>query len=238
MIGTTTGNGNGIPSLWLRMLLLACLVSPVTLLAQGSPEADEAHPSRGPADATVTVVEYAEFECDQCRDMHATLTQVLEAYPDQVRLVFRQLPLNTVHPHSQKAAEASLCAFDQNGFWEYHDALFVNAKDLGVDSLKRWAGVINLDRERFDTCLDDGEKADAVREDIRAAISAGAYSTPTLYINDRMLTGNWAYRDVVHAIEGELFRLLGEEFIPQDQKGSNDGDRGPLLLDRSLFQGQ
>lgn len=237
MTETKKGHRGTIPCLSIGILLVGLLASTTAMRAQELSGGDE-HPSRGSGDAMVTIVEYAEFECAQCRDMHATLTRVLETYPDQVRLVFRQLPLNTVHPHSQKAAEASLCAFDQNGFWEYHDALFVNAEDLGVDSLKHWAGVINLDRDRFDTCLDSGEKAEAVREDIRAAVDAGAYSTPTLYINDRMLTGNWEYRDVAHAIEGELFRLLGEEFSPQDQKGPNDADPGPLLLDRSLLQGQ
>jgi protein-disulfide isomerase len=227
------------PFLSIGILLCGLLAATEVLLAQEPASRNEPHPTRGSEGAIVTIVEFAEFECEQCRDMHATLTQVLETYPDQVRIVFRQLPLNTVHPHSQKAAEASLCAFDQNGFWEYHDALFVNAKDLGVDSLKHWADVINLDRDRFDICLDSGEKAEAVREDIRAAIDDGAYSTPTLYINGRMMTGNWEYRDVSHVIEGELFRLLGEEFRPpQDQKGPDDADPGPLLLDRSLFQGQ
>lgn len=195
-----------------------------------------AHPAIGPESALVTIVEFADFQCGQCRDMYATLKTVLENYPMQVRLVFRQLPLATVHPLARQAAQASLCAFEQNGFWEYHDALFGNAEDLESETLRKWAGLIGLDLERFDACLRGGEKAEAVREDIQAAIDAGAYSVPTLYINGQMMTGNWAYRDVARVIDNELFRLLGEEIQGTRPKGADDGDPGQLLHDRSVFQ--
>jgi len=174
-------------------------------LAQGGPGQ---HPSLGPADAPVTIVEFGDFECSQCADMHATLGRILEDYPEAVRLVFRQLPLNTIHPNAEKAAEASLCAFDQGQFWAYHDLLFGSPGSLGVESLRTRASDLELDRELFDACLDNGEKSVLVMADIEDALDAGAFSSPTLLINGAMLTGNWSYRDVARRVDAELFRLL------------------------------
>lgn len=223
-------------SMW---VLGGFLIAAIGARGETTIETDE-HPSRGPVEATVTIVEFADFECKQCRDMYLTLKTVQENYPDQVRLVFRQLPLNTIHSHAQRAAEASLCAFEQGGFWEYHDALFGNADDLTMDSLNYWAGIIGLDVERFGDCLAGGAKAAAVRRDIEDAIARGAYSTPTLYINEQMLTGNWPYREVARMIEAELFRQLEEDLDPpllEDVlEGAEDGDPGPLLHDRPILQ--
>jgi len=194
-----------------RQPVLAALVWFLAPAVQGIHVDTEGHPSRGAAAAAVTIVQFGDFECSRCRDMDATLKTFGENYPDQVRLVFRQLPLNSVHPHAQKAAEASLCALEQERFWEYHDLLFGNQEALGIDALKARAAVLGLDTERFDACLDSGEMAEAVDRDIQAAIDAGAYSTPTLYINGQMLTGSWPYRDVERLIEAELFRIMGEE---------------------------
>lgn len=193
------------------LLLTALLGVAVSSDAQGIVVPTQGHPSRGSADAPVTIVEFGDFQCPHCGGMYATLKLIEEEYGDQVRLVFRQLPLTRIHPHAQKAAEASLCAFDQDQFWPYHDALFENQAELDVDALKRRAGDLGLDLVRFTACLDSGEKANAVREDVDAAIEAGAYSTPTLYINGEMLTGNWPYRDVARLIDAELLRLLEDE---------------------------
>jgi protein-disulfide isomerase len=191
-------------------LKLTCGLLAVVLGASAQAAETGPHPSQGPADAPVQIVEFSEFECAQCADMYSTLRRIREDYPEEVALVFRQLPLNSVHPRSQKAAEASLCALEQGRFWEYHDVLFEDPGDLAIHTLKDRAVRIGLDAASFDTCLDTGAKAAAVATDLRAAIDAGAYSTPTLYINGHMLTGNWGYRDVSRIIDSELFRILGD----------------------------
>lgn len=85
------------------------------------------YPSKGPANAKITLVEYSDFECPYCARAYPTVKKVLETYPDTVKLVYKQFPLTSIHTNAQKAAEASLCALEQNKFWEYHDKLFGSA---------------------------------------------------------------------------------------------------------------
>jgi len=81
-------------------------------------------PIQGPKDAKVTIVEFSDFECPFCQRAFGTVQQIQKAYPKEVRIVYKQLPLTNLHPHAQKAAEASVCAQKQGKFWEYHDTLF------------------------------------------------------------------------------------------------------------------
>jgi len=96
--------------------------------------------------------------------------------------VYKHLPLNSIHPHAQKAAEASECAGDQEKFYEYHDTLFENQRSLDTDSLKTYASELGLDRTVFDTCLDTGAKAGKVSGDLEEAAKAGGRGTPYFVI--------------------------------------------------------
>ena len=169
----------------------------------------EGHPFRGPADAPVTIVEFGDFQCPYCGGLFPTLKAVEEMYPDQVRLVFRQLPLTNVHEHAQKAAEASLCAHDQGRFWEFHDSLFLNQQELGVEDLRGRAADLGLDVDRFNACLDSDVQAPRVRGDVQAAIDAGVRSTPTMFINGRILEGAYPLAAIAEIIDDELGRIEG-----------------------------
>lgn len=81
-------------------------------------------PVKGPANAKVTIVEFSDFQCPYCLQAYATVKQIMDAYPNDVKFVYKQFPLNSIHPQAQKAAEASLCAHEQGKFYEYHDKLF------------------------------------------------------------------------------------------------------------------
>jgi len=164
------------------------------------------HPSRGPATAPVTIVEFSDFECPFCYGLYPTLRMIERNYPEQVRIVYRQFPLSHIHPRAQKAAEASLCAHDQGRFWEMHDSLFGFQEQLGVDALKQRAEEFKLDMATFNACLDSGSKADAIKKDMADAAQAGVTGTPTFFVNGRMMLGNQPYAEIRAIIEDELQR--------------------------------
>jgi len=168
--------------------------------------ATDGFPTQGPANAAVTIVEFSDFECPYCGGLFPTLKQVEKNYPDTVRIVYRQFPLANIHPHAQKAAEASLCAADQNKFWEFHDSMFGNQRELSVPDLKQRATDLKLDSAAFNQCLDSGKKAAVIQVDIDAGARAGVSGTPALFINGRFLSGNQPYAEIKAVIDDELQR--------------------------------
>lgn len=171
--------------------------------------ATEGHPSRGPEDAPVTIVEFGDFECPFCGNLHPIMNRVREIYPDTVRIVFRNFPLRNSHPRAQQAAEAAMCARDQGLFWEYHDSLFENQQRLEVSDLKQRAADLGMDTSTFNACLDSGRKYDFVEQDLEEGRAAGVNSTPTLFINGRYLPGPQP-REIQSVIEDELDRARVE----------------------------
>src|SRR5688572_3400679 len=163
------------------------------------------HPSRGPAAAPVTIVEFADFECPLCGGFYPTLKLIEKNYADKVRLVYRQFPLTNMHPNAQKAAEASLCANEQGRFWEYYDALFSDQSRLSVPALKQTAQTLGLNSAAFNTCLDSGKHAATIQKDRDEARKIGVSGTPTVFINGRLLGGR-SYAEVQEVIDDELQR--------------------------------
>jgi protein-disulfide isomerase len=160
-------------------------------------------PSRGPADAPITLVEFGDFQCPYCAGLEPTLDKVMKNYGDKVRLVFRQYPLESIHPQAWKSAEASLCAREQGKFWELHDAMYGDQKLLGVPDLKSTAARLGVDADRFNQCLDTGKYEDAIRADVRAGEAAGITGTPALFVNGRLVPGGAAGYDVLEKIIDE-----------------------------------
>ncbi|MFL6259597.1 MAG: thioredoxin domain-containing protein [Thermoanaerobaculia bacterium] len=162
-------------------------------------------PAKGPASAPVTIVEFSDFQCPFCSRLTPTLAEVEKKYGDKVRLVFRQYPL-PFHQNAQKAAEASLCAADQGKFWELHDAMFGNQGELGVDQLKAKAASLGLNADKFNKCLDSGEKAAAIQADVKAGSAAGVSGTPAMFINGRFINGAVPLDNITTVIDDELRR--------------------------------
>ena len=162
------------------------------------------YPSIGPDAAAVKLVLFSDFECPYCRDFGVTLKEITKNYGDKVQLVFRQFPLTGIHANAQRAAEASLCAHDQKRFWEVHDILFENQRDLTEENILAQIKSPDIDTEKFKECLASGRYKPAVREDIRAGSAAGISSTPMLFINGLSLSGNQPYEAVADIINKEL----------------------------------
>jgi protein-disulfide isomerase len=166
----------------------------------------EGHPSMGLGDAPITIVEFSDFECPFCRHALPALKQIDEAYGDKILLVFRQFPLNNIHPRAQKAAEASLCAHEQGEFWTMHDLLFAEPVELEVASLKAKAAGLGMDTGAFNSCLDSGKNADEVHQDIQAGVVVGVTGTPAIFINGRIVTGAQPFETYAEIIDDELAR--------------------------------
>jgi protein-disulfide isomerase len=160
-------------------------------------------PARGPEKAPVTIVEFSDFQCPFCSRAIKTVDEVMKAYPNDVRLVFRQFPLE-FHKQAPKAAEAALCAADQNKFWEFHDTLFANQSALQPDKLKEHAKTVGLDTAKFNKCLDSGEKAAAVKTDQEAGQKVGVNGTPAFFINGILLSGAQPFDEFKSVIDAEL----------------------------------
>jgi len=162
-------------------------------------------PAQGSANAPVTIVEFSDFQCPFCSKLTPTIKQVEQKYGDKVRVVFRQYPL-PFHQNAQKAAEASLCALDQGKFWELHDAMFADQNALGVDQLKATAAKLGVNAEKFNKCLDSGEKAAAISLDQKAGQAAGVNGTPALFINGRFINGAVPLEQITTVVDDELRR--------------------------------
>ncbi len=166
-------------------------------------------PSRGPADAPVTIVEFSEYQCPFCARVTPTLREIEQKYPGKVRIVFKDFPLPN-HAEAPKAAEAAHCAGEQGKYWELHDRLFANQRQLQVPELKAHAKAVGLDQAAFDQCLDSGKHAANVQTDLDLGSGMGVQSTPTLYINGRVVTGAQPLNVFTSIIDEELARRGGK----------------------------
>jgi protein-disulfide isomerase len=163
-------------------------------------------PSKGPANAKVTLVEYSDFECPYCRSVVPSIQQVLDKYGDKIRVEYRQFPLTSIHANAMAAARASLCANEQEKFWEMHDLMFEEQKELTVPQLKEKAGRLGLDQAAFDGCMDENRYADVIQQDLRSGSQAGVTGTPAMFINGRPLSGAVDAATLSQIIDEELDR--------------------------------
>jgi len=154
--------------------------------------------SFGDTQARVTVVEFSDFECAHCLKFHEAVERVMRGSGDDVRVVFRHFPLDAscnpkvpsrVHQQACLAADAAECAAEQGKFWEYHNVLFDNQQELGREFLIAYAERLGLDGQRFATCLGSNETRARVERDARLGAELGIDSTPTVFINGRMIKG-------------------------------------------------
>ena len=162
---------------------------------------------RGAPDATVTLVEYGDFECPYCGRAEPIIRELLAEWDDDLRYVFRHLPLSDVHPWAQLAAEASEAAAAQGAFWEMHDLLLAHQGELTPEDLNRYAQRLELDIGRFDEELRKRTYAPRVRADVASADASGVSGTPSFFINGRRHNGVYDIDTLSAAVRAARLRV-------------------------------
>jgi protein-disulfide isomerase len=175
--------------------------------------------TNGAHNAPVVLVEFADYECPYCQKVNPQIQQLKKEYGDNLTVIFKDFPL-PMHHGSEKAAEASRCAGEQGKFWEYHDVLFYS-RLIEVDALKEHARVLKLDGDRFDTCLDSGKEAVAVKQDLDEAKSLGLTGTPSFFVNGHFFSGVVDYAALKDIVNQQLNLAVSQHQKQQNQKQEN-----------------
>jgi protein-disulfide isomerase len=167
----------------------------------------------GPPDAKVKLVVFSDFECPYCREFARTVRQnIPKKYPNDVRVIFEDFPLEAIHPWARMAAEASHCIGDQNvsDFWDYHDWIFDHATEIKPDNVKAkilaWAAEKKLDSAKLESCLDSHAEAALVSESETRGRALGVEQTPTSFSNGRQIPAALSWKDLDTVIQMELKR--------------------------------
>ena len=164
-------------------------------------------PIRGAPSAPVTIVEFSDYQCPFCAQVAPTLGRLRATYGERIRIIWKDFPLTDIHPQALKAAEAAHCAGEQGQYWQYHDRLFTSQQALDLPSLKEHAVALGLDSGVFDACVEEGRYAQRVRDGMNAGRLVGVGSTPTVFINGRMIAGAVPYETFSRAVEDALARI-------------------------------
>jgi protein-disulfide isomerase len=158
----------------------------------------------GAQHAPVTVVEYGDFECPNCKQAQPAVKLLLERFAGRVQVVYRHFPLEEVHPHALPAAMAAECAGGQDKFWSMHDLLYANQDHLAPKNLHGYASQLGLDMARYTAEMDDEIYLQRVREHLRSGLDSGVRATPTFFINGRIQDVSFGLRALFDAVESSL----------------------------------
>jgi protein-disulfide isomerase len=161
---------------------------------------DSSDHALGPEDASVTLVEYGDYECPYCGRAYPILKQLKEALGDRLRLVFRHFPQNSIHPRASVAAQAAEAAAAQGKFWAMHDLLFEHQDDLASIDLTQLALSAGLEPYRFEADLSSERFAKRVQKDHDDAVRNGLHKTPSIFINGVLYTGELEYKALRAAV--------------------------------------
>jgi len=159
---------------------------------------------RGPEHAPVTLVEYGDFECPTCKQAAGAVKLLLARFEQRVRFVFRHFPLEEIHPHALRAAEAAECAGGQGKFWQMHDMLFEKQSHLEIARLPEYARSLGLDMARFSAEMADEIYLQRVREHQQSGRVSGVRATPGFFLNGRILDASYGLGGMSAAVEAAL----------------------------------
>jgi protein-disulfide isomerase len=192
-----------LPLLIGTLVVSIALIAGIAVIFSGQPSStpggqvdtallvDGANSTTGTADAPVTIVEFSDFQCPACKASEPMVKSVLEQYPDQVRLVFRNFPLDQIHPNARLAAQAAQAAQAEDKFWEYADLLFekqdawseITSYDPLKTTLSEYASELGIDSASFLERMESSEVVSAVQRDVDLAKELNIMATPTFFVN-------------------------------------------------------
>lgn len=164
-------------------------------------------PFLGPVDASVVIIAFEDFECPFCRQAFPEIREVMSAYQDRVKFVYRDFPNTTTHRQALDAALASECADDQGKFWEMHDKLYLNQPAFSKEQLKGYARELGLSATVFNDCFDTQKHLSEIQADTAAGVQAGARGTPTWIVNGIRVQG---------PISAENWKLIFDSLLSPD----------------------
>lgn len=183
------------------------------LLKEAPPVLDEAvpipiegAPAKGPANARITLVEFSDFQCPYCAAAVHHIDEILARHPADVRLIFKQFPLD-IHSQAALAAEAALAAHAQGKFWPMHDKLYANFRDISQQKINQWAKEIGLDMARFTADLNSGKYKPVVAKELAQGEQAGVSGTPTLFVDGKHYNGPIETHALEEVLQAELKTL-------------------------------
>lgn len=156
---------------------------------------------KGKENASVTLVEYGDFECPDCRQAYPIVEEVQRIEADKLRVVFRHFPLSQIHLHALHAAYAAEAAAKQGKFWEMHNLLLENQEALEDQDLLAYAKNLNLDIQQFKKDMISEEIAKKVKDDFMSGVRSGGNGTPTFFINGIRFDGLYEVDSLQKAVE-------------------------------------
>ena len=158
----------------------------------------------GPVNAPVTVVEYGDFECPNCKQAAPAVKLLLHRFEGRIRFVYRHFPLEEVHPHALHAAEAAECAGGQGKFWPMHDLLFESQPHLKLPQLRSYAERLDLDLPRYAAEMKDQVYLQRIREHMHSGRESGVRATPTFFVDRRIQDVSFGLGSLFDALEAAL----------------------------------
>jgi len=173
------------------------LDEPVALSTEGAPV-------KGPAMAKITLVEFSDFECPYCSQAVLELEAIQKAFPNDVKLIYKQFPLAAIHGNAMVAAEAALAAHAQGKFWPMHDLMFANHSKLSRENILAWAKDLGCDMTKFTADMNSEKTKAQIARDLEQGEQAGVEGTPTVFVNGKHYNGSLALQPFSDVLQGEL----------------------------------
>lgn len=157
--------------------------------------------------AKITLVEYGDYQCAYCGQAYPVVKKIQKKFGDHLLLVFRNFPLQEVHPDAYNAALAAEAAALQGKFWQMHDVLYENQESLDWQSIARYANGTGLDLKKFETDINEGRLQQKIDGDIESGMRSGVNGTPSFYVNSVKYNGDWSYNPFAETLE-ELLAVM------------------------------